>query len=262
MTRAALQFIILVAAFLLTWFLLSKIQFTENMEIEKFSKEQEKKLGELLLDGLKQSHDLIRNDSINEIVDSIFNEICRTNKIDGSQIKVLILDNSEVNAFALPGDQLVVLTGLIKYCKTPEELAGVMAHEISHIQKDHVMKKLVKEVGVAMLFVIIGGNGSFEIISEVLRTISSRAFDRDQETDADMNAVKLLANAKINPTGLSDFLFRLSQESDELADDLIILSTHPGSAERTAEIVKESKKYSKNYVPLKFAYWENRNKTQ
>ncbi len=158
----------------------------------------------------------------------------------------------------MPGDQLIVLTGLVDYCKTPEELAGVMAHEIAHIEHDHVMKKLVKEVGIAMLFAIAGGNSSFEIIGEVLQTISSRAFDRDQETEADHYAVKLLSNAHINPAGLSDFLFRLSQESEDMADEMLIISTHPGSSDRAATILEEIKKEKSHYNALTYTYWENR----
>jgi len=258
MTKAFLQFILLISLFLLTWFALSRINFTGNMDLDQFSSEQEKKLGELLLESLTRSKDINRNDSINMVVDSIFHKICKANKIESDEINVLVIDDSEINAFALPGDHLVVLTGLIKYCKTPEELAGVMAHEMAHIEKDHVMKKLIKEVGISMLFVIAGGNGNFEIIREVLHTVSSRAFDREQESEADLVAVELLSKSKIDPSGLGNFLFRLSQEADDMPDELVIISTHPGSQERSAEILKEKKKYPENYAPLKFSYWDNR----
>lgn len=258
MTKAILQFFILVAAFLLTWFLLSRINFVSSAELNRLSAEQEKKLGELLLDGLRRSKDEIKRDSVNEVVNDLFEKITSANKIEKSKIRVRVFDDSEVNAFALPGDQLIVLTGLVNYCKTPEELAGVMAHEIAHIERDHVMKKLVKEVGISMLFAITAGNGSFEIVREILHTVSSRAFDRDQETEADLYAVQLLSKAKINPAGMSDFLFRLSQENDDLPDELLIISTHPGSAERAAEILKETKKHPGNYTPLQYTWWENR----
>jgi predicted Zn-dependent protease len=210
------------------------------MDIDQLSQEQQKKLGELLLDGLRQTKDEVKRDSVNEVVKKLFEKICDANHIDESKIRVRVFNDSEVNAFALPGDQLIVLTGLVNYCKTPEELAGVMAHEIAHIQHDHVMKKLVKEVGIAMLFAITAGNGSFEIISEVLQTVTSRAFDRDQESEADLYAVELLSKANINPVGLSDFLFRLSQETGDTADDMVIISTHPGSSDRAAAILKET----------------------
>ena len=260
MKKAIYQFLIMVAAFLLTWFLFSKINYTGHMELDEFSEEQEKKLGELLLEGLSAGKDEIKHDSINHIINNIFDKIISSNKIEKGKIKVRVFDDETVNAFALPGDQLVIFTGLINYCKTPEELAGVMAHEIAHIQKDHVMKKLIKEVGVAMLFVIVAGNGSFEIISEVLKTITSLAFDREQETVADIYAISLLGEAKINPSGLSEFLFRLSQEPDDFSDELLIISTHPGSADRSVTILEEIKKNPSKYQELHYDFWENRAK--
>ena len=119
------------------------------------------------------------------------------------------------------------------------------------------MKKLVKEVGIAMLFAITAGNGSFGIIRELLQTVSSRAFDREQETEADLYAVQLLSKAKINPGGLSDFLFRLSQEKEEIADELLIISTHPGSSDRAAAILKEIKKHPAKYNKLEYSWWED-----
>jgi len=228
------------------------------MDLDGFSTAQEKKLGELLLESLSQSKDEIKHDSINQVVNNILEKITTANKIEKGAIRLRVFDDQTVNAFALPGDQLIIFTGLVDYCKTPEELAGVMAHEIAHIQKDHVMKKLVKEVGISMLFVIVAGNGSFEIVSEVLKTISSRAFDRDQESEADIYAVHLLEKAKINPSGLSDFLFRLSQESDDLSDELLIISTHPGSADRSVAILDEIKKNPSKYKELHYDFWEHR----
>ena len=257
MRKAIVQFLILVAGFLMTWLLLSRINYISQDQMDHLTAEQEKKLGKLLLDGLRQSNDEIRRDSVNIVVNDLLEKICSANKIDKGKIHVRVFEDNDVNAFALPGDQLIILTGLVQYCKTPEELAGIMAHEISHIERDHVMKKLVKEVGIAMLFAITAGKGSFGIIRELLQTVSSRAFDREQETEADLYAVKLLSKAKINPNGLSDFLFRLSQEKDEIADDLLIISTHPGSSDRAAAILEEIKKQHVTYDKLQYSWWED-----
>ena len=254
--KALIQLLVLIATFFLMWFAFSKIDFLGNVDLDKFSQEQENKLGDLLMEQLKKTSKRVTNDSVNFAVNQIVKQICTANNIDQKNIKSVVLVNSNVNAFALPGDHLVVLTGAITYCKTPEELAGVMAHEIAHIEKDHVMKKLIKEVGISMLFVIAGGEGTFEIINQVLKLVSSSAFDRDQETEADLYAVKLLTKAQINPSGLADFLFRLSGEQGDLSDDFEFLSTHPGSAERTETILSEIKKNPSNFKPLEVGNWE------
>jgi beta-barrel assembly-enhancing protease len=250
------QLILLVAVFMLCWFLLSQINFTGQLKLEKLTEKNENKISELLLDLLRQNNDEVKNDTINAIASVIINRICEKNNINDSIITLHIIDNKEVNALTLPAGHLVLFTGLIEYCKTPEELAGVIGHELAHMQKGHVTQKLVKEIGLSMLFVLAGGNGSMEILSQVLKTLSSKAFDRDQETEADMYAVELLSTAGISSTGLSDFLFRLSQEKESSHTDMILLSTHPGSADRASAIIKESQKHTQKIHNFEYANWE------
>src|SRR5690606_16362584 len=107
--------------------------------------------------------------------------------------------NSQINAFALPGNHIVFYTGLLEYAENAEEVAGVMAHEIGHLEKNHVMKKLVKEIGLEMLFAMIGGDAGFEILKQTGKTLSSSAFDRANETEADNYAVETLALADVDP---------------------------------------------------------------
>ncbi len=75
------------------------------------------------------------------------NVLYKVNDIDRDKIKVHLLFKDEVNAFALPDGHLVIFSGLILESENPEELSGVLAHELAHIELNHVMTKLMREVG-------------------------------------------------------------------------------------------------------------------
>ena len=171
-------------------------------------------------------------------VDSIVTAICTANKIDRESIKIHILNKDEINAFALPHGHLIVYTGLIVNSDNQEELTGVICHEIAHIENNHVMKKLVKETGISVLISMTGGNAGSEIVKETAKVLSSSAFDRGLEKEADMKAVDYMLAAKINPEPFANFLFRLSDKEDELSQYVKWISTHPDSKERAEYIVQ------------------------
>ena len=254
------QFFVLVALFFGLWFSLSQINYVDRADIEKFTKENEKKLGELILKTIKATQEELDSANIRAIIDSIGVRICKPSGVDYSNIKIHVIKSEEVNAFALPDNNMVIYTGLIDYAKSAEEVAGVMAHEIGHMEKKHVMKKLVKEIGFAMLFTIAGGDAGFEILRETARVLSSTAFDRSQETEADNYAIEMMASTNIDPEHLGNFLFRLAKDHD-MPEELVWISTHPESKERAAEIISKKKEYSFKSTPILKASWEEVQKT-
>lgn len=243
------QFITFLCLFFGTWFLLSKIDFTGKIDFKKISKSNEEKLGRSIVDFLKKTNRTVESDSMINIVDSIKNRICSYNNIDTSGIKIHIFYNEEINAFALPGNNIAIYTGIINFCKNPEELSAVIAHETAHVEYKHVIKKLTKEIGIAMLATLAGGNSSGEILGEVVRTISSTAFDREMEREADTSAVRYMIKANIDPVHFADLLFRLSKKSD-IPENFEWISNHPNSKERTAEILKLSKQAKYKDIPI------------
>ena len=235
------QFLVLLLAFFLAWFLLSQIPFVSRDSMEKLSKKTEKKLGDLIVKSLESQGQKIYSAPLSQILDSIKQKICSRNSFDSLNIKIHVIDKTDINAFALPGDNLVIYSGLINYAKNADELAGVMAHEIAHIEKNHVTKKLLKEIGLAMLMTIAGGDAGPEIAKEVLRTLSSTGFDRKQEREADKIAAESMAKAGFDPTSLANFFFRLAQSDGNLPAGLEWITTHPDTNDRAAEILEIKK---------------------
>lgn len=257
MKKISIQFSLLVISFFALWFALSNINYVDLFKIEEFSKENEKKLAKIILDVIKNKESESDSDSLKSIVRTIAKRICDSNNVNIDNITIHVIESDDINAFALPDRNMLVYTGLIKYCNSAEELAGVIAHEIGHMEKNHVNKKLVKEIGVAMLTVIVGGDSNRETLAELAKVLSSTAFDREQESDADIFAVEALTKSNIDPEHLSNFLFRLAREKDDLPKSLEWISTHPNSKDRAAEILKLRKKHSFDIVPLFEGSWEN-----
>ncbi|QQS49946.1 MAG: M48 family metallopeptidase [Bacteroidota bacterium] len=233
------QFVILFGAFFLIWFALSRIEFIKPETTEKLSKQKEETLGKLFIDQVLSQNDTCRTDSVVYTIRNLMKHLCRSNNIDTQSIQLHLIHHSEINAYALPGRHIVLHSALVQYCNNPEELTAVLAHEVAHIEKNHVMKKLTREVGIALLTAVISGGNNGEIVGEMVHTLSSNHYSRELESEADATAIKYLVQAGVNPLGLSDFLFRLSKDQDQLIS-IPWISTHPESNKRVAEILELS----------------------
>jgi predicted Zn-dependent protease len=246
LNKTIFQGLFILALFFGIWFGLSKVDFVGIMQIEKNTTSAENKIGDLIWDNINETEDVITNDSIVKTLDSLIAPICKANKIERDSLKIHIVKNDEVNAFALPNNHLVIYTGLLLDCKKQEAAQGVIGHEIAHIENNHVMKKLSKEVGLTVLLTAASGGKGGEIIKEIFKTLSSSAYDRTLEKEADMESVNYLLKANINPEPMADFMFQLAQQ-EVLPNAFSWISTHPESEERAKYILDylKGKKYQK-----------------
>jgi beta-barrel assembly-enhancing protease len=258
MKRAAIELLILVALFFTTWFVLSSINWVSIFKVEQVSKTTEEKLGELYWKLFRQTEKEIHSPTVNKAIDSLVTHLCKHNSIDRSQIKLHVLHKEEINAFTLPDNYLVVYTGLIKSSGNEAELLGVLSHEIAHMEKNHVMKKLIKEVGLSVLISMTTGNSSGEVIRNTAKLLSSSAYDRELEREADLAAVDYLIEADIDPEPFANFLYRLSTEEGNLPNQVFWISTHPDSKERAERIIAylKNKTMTKKSV-LSLSSWKN-----
>ncbi|HMP98291.1 MAG TPA: M48 family metallopeptidase [Cyclobacteriaceae bacterium] len=244
------QFITIVALFFGTWFLLNKVDWIHLLKVEQISNKTEEKLGKILWDFIKQTEKEKKEKSIQEPVQKLLHHLCENNYIDKKSIKLNIIDKDEINAFALPDRRMVIYTGLINACENEEELLAVMGHELAHIQLNHVMQKLMKEIGLGILIGITGQNQNIATIKEVTKVLSSTAFDRNLEREADFTAVDYLVNASVDPKPFADFMFKISLKEPGLLKQLSWMSTHPASEERAEQILEYIDTLDTEAVPV------------
>lgn len=130
------------------------------------------------------------------------------------------------NAFTLPNGRIYLLTGLIHRAESPEELAGVAAHEIAHVERRDVSSQLLSRFVLSRVF----SDDTTRIPSMLL----SAAFSRKSEAAADELAIKRLHGANISVRGLHRFFERISE--NDMPQALNFISTHPLSAERLKKL--------------------------
>lgn len=167
-------------------------------------------------------------------LDSIVTHVCMSNNIERSSINLHICRTNEVNAFAMGGRHILVNTGLINSCRTQHELAGVIAHELAHLECGHIGQNT--QIQLCMLIVemlLTSGSNTQkgEDITSAATQIARNYFIRENETEADERAVEYLVKARMNPAALGDFLERM-----ESLQHLDFLSTHPDSKKRALHI--------------------------
>ncbi|PKP11190.1 MAG: peptidase M48 [Bacteroidetes bacterium HGW-Bacteroidetes-3] len=258
MKKIIIQGLILMVLFFSTLFVLNMVDWMTVFKVEKITNNTEKKLGELFWEIFQKTESENKNQLVIHSIDSIVTKICNENNIDRKLIKAHVLNKNEINAFALPNGHLIIYSNLILASENQEELIGVICHEIAHIELNHVMKKLIKEVGLSVLISMTTTNNGPQIIKETAKMLSSTAFDRNLEKEADIKAVEYLIAAKINPEPLADFLFKLSDEENETLSSFSWISTHPDSKARATYIKAYSQdKNVENKLILTQKTWGN-----
>lgn len=238
MKKSLFQALIVILIFAGIFYGLSQVNWMKLFRIEKVTDVLEKQLGDMVWADMGKNS--IESGPAYQKLDSILTTICQGNGLKREEIKLHLMEDAEVNAFALPDHHMVVYTGLIKEAKSNDEIAGVLAHEIAHMELKHVMKKLLKQVGYTILISITTGDAGGEVVKEVLGLLTSSAYDRSLEKDADLKAVEYLKNAKLNVKAFADFLYRLGEENEGPVN-LTWISTHPDPKKRAEYILKEAK---------------------
>ena len=229
----------------LVWLAFAYFSGKLNTDLDlSISVANEEKLGKVLVD------DVLLNDSkikleTNPIVDSavqaITKRLVKSIGLTDYQYTIRVIKSEEINAFTMPGGNIFVYTGLLKFAESPDEVAAVLAHEIGHAENKHVVKRLAKELGVALLFSILSG-GDAVVLNEVARTATSTVFDREQEREADDYCMSLMEKAKLNPKSLATFFRRVDEMTGDVDNNMEIIMTHPNNNSR----IKNALEYKLN----------------
>jgi beta-barrel assembly-enhancing protease len=172
------------------------------------------------------------------------------------QVEVANIDM--LNAVALPGNKVILFQGLLDQAKSPDEVAGVLAHEIGHVRERHVMQGLLRQMGLAVVLGGFDGTGG-----STLNNLLATTYTRESEEEADQHSIKAMSKAAISPVATADFFERLSRmdgsaEMGKNSQGRVLAgytSSHPLSDDRRA-LFKKSLVKGKAYKPsLTYAEW-------
>jgi hypothetical protein len=156
-----------------------------------------------------------------------------------------VVNQREINAFALPGGPVFVNLGTIKAADNEAELAGVMAHEISHVIQRHGTRAASKQMAAQLPLAILGGvmgQGALAQMAQMGLGFGVGSYflknSRKAESEADLLGTDIMYDTGFNPRAMSDFFTKLEKEGD-IARGPQFLSDHPDPGNRAQVVAKE-----------------------
>lgn len=192
----------------------------------------EKQLGELALAQVRAQGSLAGSGAAQQTVQEIGQRLTIGSRY---QYRWFVKQDDSVNAFAMPGGIIVVHTGLLRQAGSPGELAGVLAHEVQHVEQRHSLRQMITSLGWGALVAVTIGD-----ISAVAAMLAHQAgtmyFSRDMEEEADRLGVQALQRARIRPDGMLTFFQKLGEENKDRVQAPGWISSHPQTAARVQRV--------------------------
>jgi predicted Zn-dependent protease len=149
--------------------------------------------------------------------------------------EVRVLDTRMGNALALPGGRIYLLDGLLRRAESPDEIAGIIAHELGHVARRDGLRRLIQTGGssflLGLLFGDISGGGTLILLG---RTLLDSSYSREAEADADRFAADLMVSLGRSPRPMGALLLRLTGTQKDMP--LPFLASHPISEARLAAL--------------------------
>jgi hypothetical protein len=213
-----------------------------------FSPEQDVEIGQQSAAAAQQQLPLLNDAQVNAYVNNIGQRLAANAGGPRFQYQFRVVNASDINAFALPGGFIYVNRGVLDQAHNEGEVAGVLAHEISHVALRHgthqASKAYAAQAGISILSGILGGRvgqGTADIINAVgglgLNALFLK-YSRDLESQADVRGAQILAASGYSPVDMVNFFKTL--ERVDASKKTNWMSDHPAPPDRIARIQKES----------------------
>jgi beta-barrel assembly-enhancing protease len=196
--------------------------------VEGISIQSEEHLGDLIFDFIKNDPgmDLNTDREVDSLLRILISPILGHHPLTDFDFRFYVLNNSMVNAFTIPGGRIFIAKGLIKLLDSQEEFIAVVAHEMGHVEKRHVIQKLAREIGIDLLLGMATGSEAI-LLGDISRSIVSTGFDRKSEKEADTYALDLMVESGVHPHFMATFFRRLNRENLSYNENIEFLMSHP-----------------------------------
>ena len=209
----------------------------------------EEQLGRSAVGMLVSPEDRLEDPVCTDVLEGIGDRLLQAVPPNGYRFRYFMKKDRSINAFAAPGGFVVVHTALVGQSGSPEELAGVLAHEMQHVLKRHATKALLQDLSLQVLIAAWTGDaGGLEVALETAGNLGKLRFSRQAETEADLEGMRMLQEARIAPGGMVAFLKSL--ETMDVPGGLTYLSTHPRNEDRIRQLERLAAGMEFASVPL------------
>jgi predicted Zn-dependent protease len=211
-----------------------------------FSKDQDIQLGKEAAAEVEKEHTVVREAELVNYVRRVGGKLAATPEAGGFPYSFQVVADKSINAFALPGGPAFVHTGLLAAADNEAQLAGVLAHEISHVALRHGTNQATKanliQLPVLLASGMLGKNGSIVgQLSQLGIGLGANSvllkFSRTAESDADLLGTRIMAKVGYNPLEMARFFEKL--EASDGARGPQFLSDHPNPGNRVKAVEEE-----------------------
>ncbi|WP_299142525.1 M48 family metallopeptidase [uncultured Tateyamaria sp.] len=152
---------------------------------------------------------------------------------EGTEVSVYVLNHPMINAFALPGGNVVFFRGLIDAAETPEEVAAVFAHELGHVVSRDPTRHALRSAGsIGVLGLLFGDFAGGAVVLFLTERLIDAHYSQAAEAAADTFAYELLENARVSPAALGDMFERLRAKHGDQSGVVAHFLTHPTLSDR------------------------------
>lgn len=232
------------------------------------SRDDELQIGKQFAGQVEREMEVIHNPEIESWLNQIGQNLAKTPQANAYPYYFKLVNDDSINAFALPGGPMYVHTGLLKAADSEGEVAGVLAHEMSHVALRHGAAQISKQQTYGMLFQMIGAaagtltadkNGQCGMICQIAQAGTNLGensllmkFSRGYEHDADLNGARMMAAAGYDPIQLPQFFEKLEKTQGTAAEPkglALWMASHPATGSRIQYVSQDIQFYPQhNYA--------------
>ena len=206
------------------------------------SEEDEIRAGQAVAANLLGAAPLVADEGLQRYVNTVGRWIAQQSERPGLPWRFGVLDSPDVNAYACPGGYVLVGKGLYQRLGDESELAGVLAHEISHVVRRHYVDLMRKQSAIAAGTSLLGKKlkkDKTNLVKSLVGNgaeIFARGLDKGAEFEADRSAVVLAARAGYDPYGFPAVLQKIAALGSADSAAALLFKTHPTPEHRLAEL--------------------------
>jgi len=234
--------------------------------IQSPSKQEEIQLGREITGNLLGASALVKDSALQNYVNKVGRWVATQSERADLPWHFGVIESEDINAFAAPGGYVIITKGLYRKLENEAQLAGVLAHEIAHVVKNHHLKILQQsqllDLGADMLSKQLGkDNQKKKKVIGSGAEVCARSLDKSAEFEADRMGVALTARAGYEPYGLPEVLQTIGQTGKDEGSVALLFKTHPHPDDRLVKLdeaigdrldkIKDGKTLSERFYRLK-----------
>ena len=224
--------------------------------VARVPKSWEQEIGEAALKELRQEMTFVEDTNRTAQLRQLAQPLLSRLPSNGYNYEFYIVEDDDPNAFALPGGHIIVLTGLLKLADRPEQVLGVIAHEVAHVTQRHAIRSQISSAGPVLIFQTFFGRrgGVMGVLVGGSALVVSQGFSQEYEIEADDVGWQYLVDSRVDPRGMAEMFHKLAAYDADHENQIDLpqaLSSHPAMRKRIARL---DNKWNK--LPMKSEFIE------